>query len=112
MVHNQKHNHISNLGILYAYNIGGNKMKNPQPLDLKGIIDENGEAWDWNNSTKLNQRGLLKLIKQRIKSAVQGLLTDIDELVDWDATYQDYFISLESVRFLIKKWFPVFKEEK
>jgi len=38
LVHNQKHNHISNLGILYACNIGGNKMKQktkkPQPFDL------------------------------------------------------------------------------
>ena len=41
MVHNQKHNHISNLGILYACNIGGNKMKQKtKPLNLEDLEKE------------------------------------------------------------------------
>jgi len=63
-------------------------------------------------------------VKQRIKSAVQELLEEIDKLptetiFDKVAETEDgmaiapfEFIKKEPVIDLIKKWFPVFKEEK
>ena len=40
-----------------------------------------------------------------VRSAVRGLLEEIENLKDWDAVYQDYVISLEDIKKLIKKWF-------
>ncbi|RLF60624.1 MAG: hypothetical protein DRN25_02245 [Thermoplasmata archaeon] len=107
-------------------------MLEPQPLDLEDIegkilskikreiklYADGGDEWKdiyeevegLNNTFRILEI-TVNDIKQRLKSAVEGLLADIDELVDWDANYQDYVINLEDVRFLIKKWFPDVLEE-
>jgi len=40
-----------------------------------------------------------------VKSAVRGLLNEIEELSDWSPDYQDTVISIHDVKKLIKKWF-------
>ena len=79
-------------------------MTKPQPFDLEEVAN--------------------RIVKQRIKSAVQELLEEIDKLptetiFDKVAETEDgmaiapfEFIKKEPVIDLIKKWFPVLKEEK
>jgi len=40
-----------------------------------------------------------------VKSAVEWFLGEIENLTDWDSNYQDYVISLNSVKHLIKEAF-------
>ena len=53
---------------------------------------------------------LLKEIKQQIKSAVEGLLDEIEEWKEWSIGPENEIKKI-SVKRLIKKWFPdVFRE--
>ena len=51
------------------------------------------------------------ILKSDIKSAVQGLLQEIEELTDWYPDYQDTLMSVSDVKKLIKKWFADVVEE-
>ncbi|RKY01505.1 MAG: hypothetical protein DRP55_04180 [Spirochaetes bacterium] len=91
----------------------------PEPLNLEKLTDiivaleyPNIKQFSHleQSAIYLYRETVKRLLREYFKSAVEGLLADIDELVDWDANYQDYVINLEDVRFLIKKWFPNIQE--
>ena len=50
--------------------------------------------------------------KQRIKSACEFYLQELENLTSWDATYQDYLISIHDVRKLFRLAFKDVFDEK
>ncbi|MGQ4892956.1 MAG: hypothetical protein ACP6IP_10825 [Candidatus Njordarchaeia archaeon] len=82
------------------------------------LSDEDKKEFKETLNTEIDDL-ISRVIKQRIKSAVDGLLQEIDQrekkLASEDrlsiGIYVDVINELENVKKLIKKWFPdVFKE--
>jgi len=99
--------------------MGSEGINNPKPLDLEEILKEwkKLERKKRKNADKLSKRigqtiriykpalekEKLEIVKQRIKSAVQGLMEDIDEIELKNKTLLDLQYEIKQ---LIKKWFP------
>ena len=81
--------HCDNCGAVPAI-VNGEVINDP--LDLMDIP-----------AIRLNRKIFVSL--QYLKSAVQGLLQEIEELTDWYPDYQDTLMSVSDVKKLIKKWF-------
>ena len=82
--------------------------QNKPKLNVTCILDllENASVQD------LDRLGEEPIVFAReLKLVIQGLLEEIENLKDWDTVYQDYVISLEDVKELIKKWFGDVVEE-
>jgi len=81
--------HCDNCGAVPAI-VNGEVINDP--LDLMDIP-----------AIRLNRKIFVSL--RCLKSTVQGLLQEIEELTDWYPDYQDTLMSVSDVKKLIKKWF-------
>ncbi|RLJ08633.1 MAG: hypothetical protein DRP12_00265 [Candidatus Aenigmatarchaeota archaeon] len=91
-----------------------------KPLDLevirKELIEKYWKEQKYDEKKQIKRdytiEEILELFEERLKSAVQGLLSEIEKKVSPYYSKSTAVITVENVEEIIKKWFPgVFEEE-